>query len=130
MRRWVAHRSQMPSSERWPDGGTLGFCRKSPRAREPAASSTANPSRRRRRPDVSRALLRQGNGLEPEWPRVLPLVVADDVRQLAFRDPGDVADLRHRNRLGKAVLDGRDLGLAAFDRHIVELAVPLDQEEA
>src|SRR6266851_1649294 len=76
------------------------------------------------------ALLRKHDRLDRERAGILLLVVADDVGQLAFRDPRDIADLRHRDRLSEAVLDGLDLGLVAFYRDLVEFAVPLDQQKA
>src|ERR1700681_3193768 len=79
--------------------------------------------------DIS-ALLRKRDGLDCERARILLLVVADDVGQLAFRDPRGIADLRHRDGLGEAVLDGLDLGLVAFYRDLVEFAVALDQQQA
>ena len=76
------------------------------------------------------ALLRQRDGLDRKWARILLLVVTDDVGQLAFRDPRGIADLSHRNRLGESVLDDLDLGLVALDRNLVEFAVALDQQQA
>src|SRR5216684_4761984 len=75
------------------------------------------------------ALLRKHDRLDRERARILLLVVADDMRQLAFRDPQGIADLRHRDRLGEAILDGVDLGFVAFYRDLVEFAVPLDQQQ-
>src|SRR5229473_2993464 len=74
------------------------------------------------------ALLRKHDRLDRERAGILLLVVADDVGQLAFRDPRDIADLRHRDRLSEAVLDGLDLGLVAFYRDLVEFAVRPDRD--
>jgi hypothetical protein len=67
-------------------------------------------------PVSGRALLRQRDGLDRKRAGVLLLVVADDVRQLTFRDPRGIADLCYRDGFGEAVLDGLDLGLFAFYR--------------
>src|ERR1039458_3411992 len=74
-------------------------------------------------------LLRQADRLERERTWILPLVVADDVGQLAFRDPSGIADLRHRDWFGEAVRDGFDLGLVALDRDLVQPAGAFDRQE-
>ena len=51
----------------------------------------------------------QSDGLDRERAGIVSLVVADDVGQLAFRDPSGIADLRHRDRFGEAFRYGIDL---------------------
>src|SRR5215467_13370674 len=74
-------------------------------------------------------LLWQRDGLEREGAGILSFVVADNVGQLAFSNPTDVADLRHRDWLDEAILDGLDIGFVALDRHFVEFAIAFDQQE-
>jgi len=98
--------------------------RRSKRSRRPIMQGSAGSLR------YGLRLLRQRDRLQRERAGVLGLVVADDVGQLAFRDSAGIADLRHRDRFGKTVLDGVDFGVVALDRDLVEFAVAFDQQQA
>src|SRR5258708_33248822 len=74
--------------------------------------------------------LRQRDRLERECAGIHALVVADDVGQFAFRDPGGIADLGHRDSFNNTSLDGLDLRGLAYDPDLVELPVALDQQDA